>query len=141
MKQYVTFHLGQEVLGVDVQRVQEVLGLQPTTPIPRAPDSLRGLLNLRGQVVLVVDLRRRLGYSEPERARENLIVQTPAGLFGLLVDKAGSVTTLSEETLEPVPETLRGPLAGCLSGVHKLPDGLLGVLDVDRLLAEEMALA
>lgn len=141
MSQFVTFTLENELLGVDVQRVQEVLGLQPTTPIPRANESLCGLLNLRGQVVLVVDLRKRLQFPDSDRARENLIVQTQGGLFSLLVDKAGSVITLGDDSREPVPETLHGPLAGYLSAVHKLPEGLLGILDVDRLLAEETALA
>lgn len=141
MNQFVTFYLDGELLGIDVHRVQEVLGQQPTTRVPRAHDSLCGLLNLRGQVVLVVDLRKRLELPDCQRTRENLIVQTPHGLFSLLVDKAGSVISLPPDTREPVPENLHGPLATYLSGVHKLPQGLLGVLDVDRVLAEETSAA
>ena len=133
--QYATFYLDREYLGVDVLRVQEVLRKQVMTPIPQAPDDIAGLINLRGQIVTAIDLRRRLGMPclEPERESMNVIVRGDEGPISLLVDDIGDVVEVPADSLEPRPETMVSNAAQFLSGIHKLPNSLLGVLDVDRL--------
>ena len=133
--QYATFYLGREFLGVDVLRVQEVLRKQVMTPIPQAPDDIAGLINLRGQIVTAIDLRRRLGMPclEPDRESMNVIVRGDEGPLSLLVDDIGDVVEVPADSLEPRPETMTGAATLFLRGIHKLPNSLLGVLDVDRL--------
>lgn len=133
--QYATFYLDREYLGVDVLRVQEVLRKQVMTPIPQAPDDIAGLINLRGQIVTAIDLRRRLGMACLEAGRDsmNVIVRGDEGPISLLVDDIGDVVEVPADSLEPRPETMSSSAAAFLRGIHKLPNNLLGVLDVDRL--------
>ena len=138
--QYAAFYLGREYLGVDVLKVQEVLKGQVMTPVPRAPGHIAGLINLRGQIVTAVDLRRRLGMPDyqGEEAPMNLIVRTSDGPVSLLVDRIGDVLEVPSDSLEPAPETLSGPVAAFLTGVYKMPGALLAVLDIDRLMGQEL---
>lgn len=137
--QYAAFYLGREFLGVDVLKVQEVLKGQAMTPVPRAPFHIAGLINLRGQIVTAVDLRRRLGMEDCPSSEEpmNVIVRTPEGPVSLLVDRIGDVLEVPGDSLEPVPENVSGGVAQFLTGVHKMPGSLLAVLDIDRLTGQE----
>jgi purine-binding chemotaxis protein CheW len=134
---YATFYIGDSHFGVDALGVQEVLRHQPMTRVPLATDEVRGLINLRGQVVIALDLRRRLGL-EPrpeERGSMNLVVCTDDGPVSLLVDRIGDVLPVDEDELEATPETVQGLSRELLLGVIKLESGLLHVLDVDRATA------
>ena len=135
-RQYATFTLGGEYLGVDVLKVQEVLRNQAMTPVPRAPDYIAGLINLRGQIVTAVDLRRRLGMADRAADKDpmNVIVRTSEGPISLLVDDIGDVVEVPCDSLETPPETMSGPAAAYVTGIHKLPGSLLAVLDVARLI-------
>lgn len=135
-RQYATFSLGGEYLGVDVLKVQEVLRSQAMTPVPKAPGYIAGLINLRGQIVTAVDLRRRLGMPDrgPGAEPMNVIVRTAEGPMSLLVDDIGDVVEVPIHSLEPTPDTLASMAAPYLSGIHKLPGSLLAVLDVTRLI-------
>jgi purine-binding chemotaxis protein CheW len=110
-RQFCTFLLGGHYFGVDVLRVQEVIRHQEMTRVPLAPPVVRGLINLRGQIVTALDLRRRLDL--PDRPDDqppvNVVVQTDDGTVSLLVDEIGDVLLVPEEAFEPPPETLRGP--------------------------------
>src|SRR5205807_3432409 len=101
-----TFFVAGSCYGVEVLRVQEIIRAQPLTRVPRAPHVVRGLINLRGRIVTVLDLRRRLEL--PERACEethrNVVVCTPEGVVSTLVDEIGDVLELGEEAFEPPPE-------------------------------------
>ncbi len=134
-RQYATFYLDKEYLGVDVLRVQEVLRSQAMTSVPRAPHYIAGLINLRGQIVTAVDLRPRLGMPDrnPENEPMNVIVTTSEGPVSLLVDEIGDVLEVYSNSLESPPDTLQGPVLNYVQGIHKLPNRLLAVLDVDRL--------
>ncbi len=127
-----TFMVGDTHFGVDALQVQEVLRHQPMTTVPLAPPDIRGLINLRGQVVTAMDLRRRLdieGETDPTEAM-NVVVRTDDGPISFLVDAIGDVLDTSGRELHPVPETLREPLRSLVTGVHQLDDDLLLVLDV-----------
>jgi purine-binding chemotaxis protein CheW len=133
MSQYVTFSLGGSLYGVDVTRVQEALRSHVRTRVPLSPPAVAGLVNLRGQVVLTVDLRPRLGL-EPlgEDAEPMMVVVQVAGEpVSLLVDEIGDVMEVGPETFEAPPETLDAGLRPLILGAHKLDGRLLLVLDVD----------
>ena len=136
MTQYVTFQVADCLYGVDVTGVQEVLPPQPRTPTPLAPATVAGLVNLRGQVVLAVDLRQRLAL--PPREDEEpmmVVVRVGSETVSLLVDHIGEVVTVGPETFAEPPETLPVALRALVRGAHRLPDRLLLVLDVDQAAA------
>jgi purine-binding chemotaxis protein CheW len=130
--QLSTFSVAGHLFGVEVAAVQEVIRYQPMTRVPLAPAALAGLINLRGQVITAVDLRRRLGF--PDRAADELpmdvIVRTRDGLVSLLVDRIGDVVEVAEEAFEEPPETLQGITRELIRGAYKLDHALLLSLDV-----------
>jgi purine-binding chemotaxis protein CheW len=133
--QYCTFLLDRYYFGIDVLRVQEIIRFQEMTRVPLAHPVVRGLINLRGQIVTALDLRRRLGL--PDRAADqlpvNVVVQTDDGAVSLLVDEIGDVMAVSELTFEKPPETLQGTARDLIRGAYKLPDRLLLILDPERI--------
>ncbi len=136
MTQYVTFQVADCLYGIDVTSVQEVLRPQPRTPTPLAPATVAGLVNLRGQVVLAVDLRERL--SLPSRGDDEpmmVVVRVGAETVSLLVDRIGEVVEADPETFAEPPQTLPIGLRALVRGAHRLPDRLLLVLDVDEAAA------
>ncbi|HUB79361.1 MAG TPA: chemotaxis protein CheW [Bryobacteraceae bacterium] len=134
--QYATFVVEDLFFGIDVLRVQEVLRYQEMTRIPLAPTVAEGLINLRGQIVTALDMRRRLGL-EPrssERLPMNLVVRTEEGPVSLLVDEIGDVLQLDQADFEAAPDNLSQAARELVQGVYKLKDRLLLVLDPDRAL-------
>jgi len=132
--QFSTFFVGELFFGVDVLRVQEVLCFQHMTRVPQAPEVIEGLINLRGQIVPAIDMRRRLGL--PPRAGEqtpmNMVVRTEDGAISLLVDEIGDVMDADPATYERPPENLLPAARELIRGIYKLKDRLLLVLDTDR---------
>jgi purine-binding chemotaxis protein CheW len=133
-QQFCTFFLDSLFLGVEVRRVQEVLREQEMTKVPLAPPMVRGLINLRGQIVTAIDLRRRLELPERIAAEVamNVVVRTDDGAVSLLVDEIGDVLNLPSTTFEPPPETITGVARQLVRGIHKLDQRLLLILDIDR---------
>lgn len=134
--QFCTFHVDGLFLGVEVTRVQEVIRYQEMTRVPLASNVVTGLINLRGQIVTAIDLRRRLGRSDrPEGSLPmNVVIRTDDGAVSLLVDEIGDVLEVDAGTFEPPPETLRGIARQLVRGVYKLKGCLLLVLDTDQTL-------
>lgn len=132
--QFCTFSLREFTFGIEVQTIQEVILFQKMTPVPLAPPTIHGLINLRGQIVTAIDLRTRLGL--PPRGGEtlpmNVIVRTPDGAVSLLVDEIGDVVEVDPELYEEPPETLEPATRELVRGVYKLAGRLLLILDVDR---------
>ena len=119
-------------LGVEVHRVQEVLRAQKTTRVPGAAEVVRGLMNLRGQIVTALDMRRRLGLmNEASEATMNVVVRTPDGPVSLLVNEIGDVIVVDSDQFEPPPETLQGNHRELISGSYKLQGRLMLVLNLD----------
>lgn len=129
--QFCTFYLDNHFFGVEVGHVQEVLRFHEMTPVPQASDTIRGLINLRGQIVTAIDLRRRLSFAPLDEGSKpmNVVVGTDDGTVSFLVDRIGDVLTVDEEQYEAPPETLAGPVASMVTGTYKLEDKLLLVLD------------
>ncbi len=128
---YCTFRLDQFLFGITVDHVQEVLRFQVMTRVPLASPEVKGLINLRGQIVTALDLRTRLGMPPlaGEQTPMNVILRLEGGAVSLLVDAIEDVVEVEEETLESPPNQLSGPARELVSGVHKLEQGLLLVLD------------
>ena len=133
-QQFCTFFIDSLFFGVDVMRVQEVLRGQEMTRVPLAPAVVQGLINLRGQIVTAIDLRRRLELRDrvSDRTPMNVVVRTDDGAVSLLVDDIGDVIKVQSDTFEPPPETLTGVTRHLIRGIHKLEKQLLLVLDIDR---------
>ena len=133
-QQFCTFFLGPLFLGVEVERVQEVIRFQNMTAVPLAPKEVSGLINLRGQIVVALDLRRRLGMPDRDAAKPamNVVLRTENGPVSLLVDEIGEVLETTETTFERPPDTLTGESRQLVRGVHKLKDQLLLILDTER---------
>jgi purine-binding chemotaxis protein CheW len=131
--QYVTFTLDGAHYGVDVAKVQEVLRAQRRTPVPLADADVAGLVNLRGQVVMTIDLRTRLGLPPiPDGQEPMMVVAQVAGeTVSLLVDEIGDVVEVDTDQFERPPETLVGPMRDLIIGAYKLETGLLLALDVE----------
>lgn len=132
--QYCTFWVDGLFFGVAVSGVQEVLRYQPLTAVPSAPEAIRGLINLRGQIVTAVDLRCRIGL--PPRADGdlpmNVIVRSRGEVVSLLVDDIGDVIDTGDLELEAVPANVPSVVQDVVTGVLALPDAVLLVLDADR---------
>lgn len=133
--QYCTFYLDKLLFGVKLKAVQEVIGALDMTKVPLAPAVVSGLINLRGQIVTAVDLRRclELGPASPARLAMNVVVGSEDGAVSLLVDEIGDVLEVDESTFELPPETLHGTVRSMILGVHKLSDRLMLVLDTEKV--------
>lgn len=133
-RQFCTFFLDNLLFGVELTHVQEVIRYLEMTRVPLAPGIVSGLINLRGQIVTAIDLRRRLDIAP--RAAEalpmNVVVRSEDGVVSLLVDQIGDVVEVDEDTFEPPPETLRGAVRSVILGVHKLQNCLMHVLDTEK---------
>ena len=132
-KQLCTFKLGNQAFGVDALRVQELIRHQTMTRVPQAPESVRGLINLRGQIVTAIDLRSRLGMQPMETGSQpmNLVVRSDDGAVSLLVDQIGDVIEVNDESFESPPDTLDGKYRDFIKGAYKLADRLLLLLDCE----------
>lgn len=137
-RQFCTFVLDGHSFGIDVLRVQEVIRYQEMTRVPLAPPVVRGLINLRGQIVTAIDLRRRLDLPDRPAGQlpVNIVVSTDDGAISLLVDEIGDVIAVSEAAFEGPPATLRGKARELIRGAYKLDRRLLLELAMDELMGD-----
>jgi purine-binding chemotaxis protein CheW len=136
-RQLCTFFVSGMLFGVDVMNVQEVIRYQEMTIVPLASSTVRGLINLRGQIVTAIDMRARLGL-EPRTDGElpmNVVTTTADGVVSFLVDEIGDVLEVDERTFERAPETMNPSFRELVPGVFKLPGSLLLLLDAERVAA------
>jgi purine-binding chemotaxis protein CheW len=134
-REICTFCLGETCFGIDAHCVQEVLRCQELTPLPLAAAGVRGLINLRGEIVTVIDLRTCLEM-DPAGAgvpQFHLILQPVPGALSLLVDSVGEVVRVAEAAFEPPPVHFRGQARELIRGAYKLDVGLLLVLETERI--------
>jgi len=138
-QQFSTFFVDRLFFGVEVEKVQEVLRHQEMTRVPLAPPVVRGLINLRGQIVTALDLRRRLALSEApaDRLPMNVVIRTADGPISLLVDDIGDVVEAGTDTFEHPPDTLNQNARAMIRGVHKLNDRLMHVLDTEKVVNQD----
>ena len=137
LEDYVTFIIGDQMFGIPVLRVQDILTPNQIAPVPLAPPEVKGSINLRGRIVTVIDVRIRLGL--PERDEKDgqsmgVTVEQDNELYTLLVDKIGDVISLSKEHYEKNPGTLDPLWREFSNGVFRLEENLMVVLDIDNLM-------
>jgi purine-binding chemotaxis protein CheW len=133
-QQFCTFYLDKLLFGIELKGVQEVIRSLNVTQVPLAPNVVKGLINLRGQIVTAVDLRRQLELKpRPADALPmNVVVRSDDGAVSFLVDEIGDVVEVDDSSFEPAPEMLRTSIRSMILGVHKLNDRLMHVLDIEK---------
>ena len=141
--QYCTFYLGDLFFGIDVLQVQEVILHQDMTRVPLSSPVVSGLINLRGETVTAIDLRRRLELpiEQTTEPQKNVIISSESGAVSLLVDEIGDVIEPGDELLEDPPETLNGIASDLITGVYKLENHLMLVLDNEKVVDFDAAIS
>jgi purine-binding chemotaxis protein CheW len=135
LREYVTAEIGGELIGIPILRVQDVFIPEGLTRVPLAQPEIAGVLNLRGRIVTLIDMRRRLGLSGGgDKTPLAIGVELRGESFGLLIDAIGEVLRLDEDAREQNPVNLDPRLARVSTGIHRLNERLLLVIDVDRVL-------
>ncbi len=134
-----TFYVGDALCGMDILKVQEINKLMQMTKVPQAPEYVLGILNLRGQIVTIIDLGKKLGLGETDISQDprNIIVNSAGGHVGLLVRKISDVVSADMEKMERAPANMRGIQGDFFTGVFKTNDNLIGILNVDKVLSIE----
>ena len=134
-----TFYIGEALCGMDILNVQEINKLMDMTKVPQAPTYVTGILNLRGQIVTVIDLGKKLGLTctELSDSTRNIIVNSDSEYIGLLVSSISDVVEAQWDKVEDPPANIGGVQGAFFKGVFKTQDRLIGILDVNRVLAEE----
>ncbi len=134
--QLVSFNLGQEEYAVDILKVQEINRLVDITSMPNSPFYMEGVINLRGKVIPVINLRKKFGLENREMDSHSRIIVVDVGeTIGLIVDSVSEVLRLSSDTVEPAPEMITSECSSeYIKGVGKLEDRLLILLDIEKLL-------
>lgn len=137
--QWVTFRLEGEKYGIKVMQVQEVLRMTEIAPVPGAPHYVLGIINLRGNVVTVIDTRRRFGLADVENDDETriVIVEANNNVVGILVDSVAEVVDLKMSEVETAPNVGNDESSKYIQGVSSTGDSLLILVDVNKLLSEE----
>jgi len=140
--QLVIFDLGDEYYGIDIAAVEGIIKMQGITTVPHAPEFVEGVINLRGEVLPVIDLRKRFGLPPHEAAHETriVVVEMDGGKAGVIVDDVSEVLRVPEEAIEPPSPIVAGAESGMIMGIAKVDDRLIILLDMVRMLtAEEQA--
>ena len=137
--EFSTFRVGGLLMGIDIRHVQEINRFRGITPVPNAPENVRGVINLRGEVVTVIDLRTTLQMAPAESSKNNhiVIVNLNEESIGLLVDKIADVIITTAADIEPPPANVSGVDSKYLSGVCKLKSELMVILNVNETFATE----
>jgi len=140
---YLTFQMGKEVYGIEILKVQEIIGMMPVTRVPKTPDFVRGVINLRGKVIPVIDLRRKFGFPAMEHTERTCIIVVDVDfasmrvMMGVVVDSVQEVLNVSESEIEETPEFGGRATTAYLLGLAKVKDSVKILLDLDRVLGSD----
>jgi purine-binding chemotaxis protein CheW len=134
-----TFYVGDALCGMDILKVQEINKLMEMTKVPQAPDYMIGILNLRGQIVTIIDLGQKLGLGRAQISGEsrNIIVNATGEHIGLLVTRISDVVMADPDKIEPAPANMSGLQGSFFTGVYKTENRLIGILDIKEVLRTE----
>jgi purine-binding chemotaxis protein CheW len=137
----VGFKVGRETYGVPIASLHEIVRVPEITAVPDAPDYIEGVINLRGKIVSVIDLRKRFGEpaTAPNRRNRILVVEHGGRLSGLIVDAASEVLKIPAADIEPAPASLQDGGLNCVTGLGKYRERLIVLLDISRLLENSAA--
>jgi purine-binding chemotaxis protein CheW len=137
--QLVSFNIGTEEFGVDILKVQEINRMVEITKVPRSPEFVEGIINLRGKVIPIIDLRKRFSMEAAEHDKNTriVVVDIDGQVMGMIVDAVSEVLRIPTNTIEPPPDVVAGIDSEYIRGVAKLQDRLLIFLDLARILSRE----
>ncbi|MFN9131953.1 MAG: chemotaxis protein CheW [Phycisphaerales bacterium] len=141
--QLVTFGLGEEEFAVDILAVQEINRMMSLTRVPQSPPEVEGVINLRGKIIPVIDLRKRFGLTPSEQSEQSriIVVEVHSRGLGFIVDRVSEVLRISSKIVEPAPTMVCSVDSDFIAGVGKLPDRLLILLDLSKLFDNHAALS
>ena len=133
--QLVTFAISEEEFGIEILRVQEIIRIMPITKVPNSPPAVEGVINLRGKVIPVIDLRKRFGMESREHDNQTriIVIEIHGMIVGFVVDGVSEVLRIKSDTVEAPPSVVSGVESEYIKGVGKLDDRLLILLDLDKL--------
>ncbi|PIE57636.1 MAG: chemotaxis protein CheW [Desulfobulbus propionicus] len=131
-----TFYVGDALCGMDILKVQEINKLMEMTKVPQSPEYVLGILNLRGQIVTIIDLGKKLGLDSTDMGSDprNIIVNAPGEHIGLLVKSISDVVMADPDKIEPAPANMSGIQGAFFTGVYKTESKLIGILDIKKVL-------
>ncbi len=141
---YLTFVLGNEEYGIEILRVREIIGLMEITTVPQTPDYMKGVINLRGKVIPVIDLRLKFSMQEEDHTQETcvIVVEVNSTSIGLIVDSVSEVSDISSEEIEEAPSFGQSIDTDFITGLGKVKDKVIIMLDIGVVLsAEELEIA
>lgn len=134
--QLIVFELGTSLYGIPIEKVSEINRIEHITVLPKAPKFVEGVINLRGNVVPVIDLRKRFGMKQIERTKKNkiIIVLVEKRLFGIIVDAVQEVVSIPRENIEPTLPTTTGLKAEFINSIGKISGSLIIILDIENII-------
>jgi len=135
-RQFVAFKIGSEEFCIDISRVREIKEMMPITNVPQAPDDVEGIVNLRGQVIPIINLKKVLGYYDDSDLNDKkiILVETDSEVVGFIVDDVSDVVSLSEEQIESVPSVISSHRGHYLRGIAKKDERLFLVFDLGKMI-------
>jgi len=138
MLELATFYVGDALCGIDILNIQEINKHTEVTIVPQSPEYVRGVLNLRGKIVTIIDLGRKLGLDPIVKGKDNrnIIVESNEEQIGLFVECISDVLTADPAKIEPPPSNIIGTQGRFFTGVFKTENKLIGILDIDKILTE-----
>jgi purine-binding chemotaxis protein CheW len=145
LRQFISFSVGEEEYGLELLRVKEVIRVREITWLPKAPSFVKGIINLRGDVIPIIDLRDKFGLESREQTAQTrvIVVEVEGRLMGMVVDSASQVVRIPADQIDPPPPVLGGLSQEFITGVGKLEDKLIILLNADAILTvdEKVALS
>ena len=142
-KQMVLFELGTETYGLDIAAVDGIIRMQPITKVPKAPFYVEGVINLRGRVIPVIDIGKKFGFEKTEETKNNriVVINIKDKTLGIIVDAVTEVIRVPVDSIDPVSDIVTSGQSDYLLGIAKLPDKMIILLALDKLLAKDEELA
>jgi len=141
-REFITFEIGDRRLGADVMAIREIRAWSPATPLPNAPPHVRGVVNLRGVVLPVLDLSQRLGWGETDPSGRHVIIvmRVAEQLQGIIVDAVSDIVTLNPSEIQPVPDVGQSAAAAFLDGIATIDGKLIMILGLERITEPQLTL-
>ena len=136
---FLTFVLGEEIYGIEILKASEIIGLMDITTVPQTPDYMKGVINLRGKVIPVIDLRKKFSMQEGVHTQETcvIVVEVNSSSIGLIVDSVSEVSDITGEEIENAPSFGQGIDTSFIMGLGKVKDKIIILLDIDAVLSTE----
>ena len=140
-RQLITFQIGEQILGVDIMAIREIRAWSPATPLPNVPPYVRGVVNLRGVVLPVFDLRHRLnwGMTDPSARHVIIVVRIGEQLQGIIVDAVNDIVSIHPDAMQPIPDMGDTEASRFLEGLATIDNRMILVLALDRLVDQPVA--